>query len=568
MASNIKSVCSIAIGHINTQHSVLGIANLVRRVTMLFRNTIRGNNHPAADVNIRNNGNESNTLKIEGFIYHILEPYLGREKKPLGIPKTTNLYYAGESPRAVIWSSFYLYPLMNMSDRDVIAAILVLPTGPMCFAAVYMDILNNEVISPNVHKLVTYCQEQGIKLVINSDTNAHSPLWGCEETNARGEKLEDFILQHGLEVSNIGSTPTFERVNASTIIDVTLTAGMAEEILEWQVHRREIPSDHNLIEYKIVIDKPEGRKAWNLSRADWDAFRKEVAKWSPPQWWTPDILDQEADRLARDIKEAMDKACPTKVVSSKIRTNWWTVEVSTAKAKWRKAVSLAKRWKTEDLWESTKEAQRVYNRALKKAKRKTWQEFCCGIENQKGMSILNKAIQGKGNKTLGQLKFADGTQTKSMEASMESLFREHFLGCLVLSLGQIHGSNAITRVSQQEICGEHDIVMATKVQYVIESMAPNKAAGPDEIKNKIMQQLDGDSLNRLIYIYRAMLLLGYTPRSWRESCVVPKYGKEDYTNVRSFLPISLMNTCFKVFERIILWYLLDNNLAECPMSND
>ena len=186
------------------------------------------------------------------------------------------------------------------------------------------------------------------------------------------------------------------------------------------------------------------------------------------------------------------------------------------------------------------------------------------------MSILSKAIQGKSNKTLGQLKLADGTQTTSMEASLEALFREHFPGCLEMPLVQIHGRDAVTGVPQQEVCGEHDIVTATKVQYAIESMAPNKAAGPDEIKNKILQQLDGDSLNRVMYIYRAMLLLGYTPRSWHESWVVyiPKDGKEDYTNVRSFRPISLMNTCFKVFKRIILWYLLDNSLAEYMMSDD
>ena len=82
--------------------------------------------------------------------------------------------------------------------------------------------------------------------------------------------------------------------------------------------------------------------------------------------------------------------------------------------------------------------------------------------------------------------------------------------------------------------------------------------------------LDHTALQRLLHIYRAMLLLGYTPRRWRESKVVyiPKEGKDDYTQVRSFRPISLTNTCFKVFERLVLWYLLDECLVENPMSND
>ena len=67
-----------------------------------------------------------------------------------------------------------------------------------------------------------------------------------------------------------------------------------------------------------------------------------------------------------------------------------------------------------------------------------------------------------------------------------------------------------------------------------------------------------------------MLRLGYTPKKWLASRVVyiPKEGKDDYTQVRSYRPISLTNTCFKVLERLVLWYLLDNSLVQRPMSVD
>ena len=107
-----------------------------------------------------------------------------------------------------------------------------------------------------------------------------------------------------------------------------------------------------------------------------------------------------------------------------------------------------------------------------------------------------------------------------------------------------------------------------RLKESIRTMGPYKAAGPDGIQNKVLQQLDETCLRRLLYIYRAMLHIGYTPKVWRSSRVVyiPKEGKSDYTQVRSFRPISLMKTFFKVFERLILWRVLETSLKDQPMS--
>jgi hypothetical protein len=50
------------------------------------------------------------------------------------------------------------------------------------------------------------------------------------------------------------------------------------------------------------------------------------------------------------------------------------------------------------------------------------------------------------------------------------------------------------------------------------------------------------AISALIGIYNAVIKLKYTPRLWRNNDIVflPKPGKRDYTNRRSFRPISLM----------------------------
>ena len=51
--------------------------------------------------------------------------------------------------------------------------------------------------------------------------------------------------------------------------------------------------------------------------------------------------------------------------------------------------------------------------------------------------------------------------------------------------------------------------------------------------------------------------MGYTPKVWRTAKVVfiPKLGKEDYSDPRSFRPITLASFLLKGLERIVGWHL-------------
>ncbi len=68
------------------------------------------------------------------------------------------------------------------------------------------------------------------------DTNAHSSLWQCSDTNKRGEMLEELIFTYNININNVGDHFTFFRGEARTIIDVTLsTAKVWERIKNWKV---------------------------------------------------------------------------------------------------------------------------------------------------------------------------------------------------------------------------------------------------------------------------------------------------------------------------------------------
>ena len=121
------------------------------------------------------------------------------------------------------------------------------------FCSVYLDITIN-AHPPTLTTLVQHCATNGHKLVIGMDSNAHSVLCG-NETNGRGEWLEEFILDSDLIVENQGLKPTFIGRQTSTIIDITLT--LNTELNNWKVTDEVTLSDHTLIRFNLNVTQPK-----------------------------------------------------------------------------------------------------------------------------------------------------------------------------------------------------------------------------------------------------------------------------------------------------------------------
>ena len=140
-------------------------------------------------------------------------------------------------------------------------------------------------ITINVHpqtliKLIQHCTNSGDKLIIGMDSNAHSVLWG-NETNNRGEWLEELILDSNLTVENKGTKPTFIARQTSTTIDITLTLNI--ELNNWKVTDEVTFSDHAIIRFNLNLTEPKAIKTRNLNKIDWFQFRSkaEVEKPEP-----------------------------------------------------------------------------------------------------------------------------------------------------------------------------------------------------------------------------------------------------------------------------------------------
>ena len=87
--------------------------------------------------------------------------------------------------------------------------------------SLYLDI-NQSPVPDFFVKALEYSKSRGYSMLIGSDTNSHSTLWG-KETNNRGEQLEDLIDTYNLDIHNRGKMPTYDCSLGQSIIDVTLS---------------------------------------------------------------------------------------------------------------------------------------------------------------------------------------------------------------------------------------------------------------------------------------------------------------------------------------------------------
>ena len=103
---------------------------------------------------------------------------------------------------------------------------------------------------------------------------------------------------------------------------------------------------------------------------------------------------------------------------------------------------------------------------------------------------------------------------------------------------------------------EH-IFSENRVRRALKEFSPLTAAGPDGTRPIMLQKGWEHLKTAYTNIVKASFRLGHTPRTWLCSTGVflPKPGKSDYFNPKSFRTITLAPVPLKWMERIILWHM-------------
>ena len=378
--------------------------------------------------------------------------------------------------------------------------------------------------------------------------------------------MEDFIFHNNLHVHNEGDHFTFFRANARTIIDVTLsTPQVAPRLQDWKVSLDVVGSDHLLLTWKTSISTTV-REVRNWRKGDWSLFQNLLEDNGSRSHtvWSIETLEQEASYFLEDIERALDTSHPKREVTNKIRRiHNLSHETILARRKARGLLSQYRRRKTVEAYERFRDARRDYSKLLKADRRKSWKAFCDEATTPAKAAFFHRIIRGKVNQSLGMIKKDGDNMCDSPEESLAKVVDTHFPGNRDFDLGALSSSE---RVDVKDTAAA--FITVEKVKASASLFGDYKAPGPDDICPCVFKHLGPNALVRLTEIYRASYLLGHVPATWRYSKVVfiPKPGKKDYSEARSFRPISLSPFVLKLMERIVLWHLNDTSFKTNPLS--
>ena len=114
----------------------------------------------------------------------------------------------------------------------------------------------------------------------------------------------------------------------------------------------------------------------------------------------------------------------------------------------------------------------------------------------------------------------------------------------------------------------NSICSLEKMEKAINEFQPFKAPGPDGIYPVLPQKGWNSIKNIYQTIFLTRLKYSYVPKAWKEGSgiFIPKPGKENYHEVKSFRMITLTSFQLKWLERLILYHLNDDSNLQARLS--
>ena len=476
-------------------------------------------------------------------------------------------------PRAGIIASrdLTITAMEGWCNRDCAVAITKIHGKQTIVASIYLDI-TQPVIPDWLEDLISMVDRKKLPVILSMDSNAHSSLFG-PDNNARGDQLEDFILEHGLEVHNRGNIPTFEtrrgNVNIATYIDITLSRDLHFDLDNWRVDRTYNASDHNTIRFESRRDPPTPIAVRPWSKAHWPTFTDylQQADFKLPTSMSMKKLDKCTDHLYKLLDGALNKACPTITVNQGIRGNHWATDYhKDQKEKVSRLYDDAKRLKTDAAWKMYKEADKNFKKICRRDRNKAWREYKESLQTEKDMASLTKLAQRQERHEINVLANQDGTNTEPGKETIELLTKTHFPAATDRQRVTYNNRRNCTKAELDD--KYKDWINPELVTRSLAGFEKKKSPGPDGIKPLIFEYLPPKFIDALTLLYKAAIHLGYTPKAWKRTKVIfiSKAGKDSYEKPKSFRPISLSNYFLKGLERLVGWKM-DQALVHYPIHH-
>ncbi|GFY62360.1 general transcription factor II-I repeat domain-containing protein 2 [Trichonephila inaurata madagascariensis] len=169
----------------------------------------------------------------------VQEPHSYRSSLP-SYPSTYRLFYDPNSDiikAAIIVRSRHLSTFIDYKNTDYSMVTLEVITGSTAFTLFSYYFEPSKNIDSDLHKISQVFSSKNLnRLVWSMDSNSKSELWFSLYSDARGDKLSEFISANNLFIINEECGPTFRATQGTSHIDITV---VGSDLLEDNLNRRQ-----------------------------------------------------------------------------------------------------------------------------------------------------------------------------------------------------------------------------------------------------------------------------------------------------------------------------------------
>ena len=178
-----------------------------------------------------------------------------------------------------------------------------------------------------------------------------------------------------------------------------------------------------------------------------------------------------------------------------------------------------------------------YKKLCKKRRRSSWRKYKETRQSVPEMVQLNNIIQKKRKNKINTFTKPNGSCSEPGRETLDILIKTHFP----------KATEKIGKKYTSENCHTRSFIMSKNTDWInidrtreaMQCFEKKKPPGPDDIKPIIFEHLPANVLNHLVFIYRAVIMLRYTPLIWKGTKVIfiPKPCKPSYNIPKAFRPI-------------------------------
>ena len=483
---------------------------------------------------------------------------------------------------------------IDINSGDITAVLLRGSWGTLAIFNAYIDCELDQAIDDLATATRTYEDSSGIPreethTLWLGDFNRHHPHWDktsdirlfTTEALRKADKLIRAVATAGLDLALPPGMPTHKHnvTKKWTRLDQVFISEHTMDSLITCNALRESPgirTDHIpiLTTLNLNIEHAPTKIVKNFRDVDWEEFRSELrAKLSqlgqPVPIRDQFSLDIECSNLTEALQETISAQVPTSEICPKSK-RWWTKELSLMRRNVNKLGRQASKCRGrpgDKIHDEYELAKKLYAKEIESNKRNHWRDW---LEKAEDPDIWTANKYTSTSNAEGFNARIPTLKTKSGEVETVAISNEDKSKVLAKtffpSKRMDSGSNLASEEDPPDPVVEMDPLTKDQVAKHLAKLKPYKAPGPDGIPNVVLTKCADMLVDRLFYIYEAMIIRELFYEPWKEftTVVLRKPGKPKYNVPKAYRPIALINTQIKVLTAILaeqmMYYAETHNL--------